>query len=318
LALSASTKKTYESVIDRFKREYPEHASSEDPSVLAEAIKHFMFRTCQQSSSNVYYKHKSALLYFVNGRKIQLKENKLQKDRFDKLYKSIKASLPSYSKLRKQAGLSLYRSSVSKRRKQGIDENHFNKMYQIAKPREKALLEIELATGMRTSELVNGASLEIKGNKLYVSIISTKKNDKGTVGADRVVIVDLDKLKEICPDMAISKYKNTSELYNSIRTAQDNFRKLRIKAGIRKEIDIYTFRHQMRSSLAKDLSPKEVAKHLGHQSVKSQSSYGSVRSKNSFLLAVDVETDNQPRGSFEHNYRQNQKNISPENTDIKR
>jgi integrase len=315
MALSKSTQKTYQAVIRKFEQMFPEVTKSDDPKVLANAINLFLYATAYSSSSNMFYKNKSAMLYLINGRKIQLKE---KRGIYDKLYKHVKTKFPSYATIRNKHDFGKYTSRVTKRRKQGISQEHFNKMYSIAKPREKALLEIELATGMRTSELVRGASLDIKNGKLYVSIESSKKNDKGTVGADRVVIIDIDKLKEICPDMAILEYKNTSELYNSLRTAQDNFRKLRIKAGIRKEIDIYTFRHQMRSSLSKELPPEEVAKYMGHQSVKSQTAYGSIHSKNSFHLSVDVETDNQPRGSFENNYRQDQKNISPENTDIKR
>ncbi|PLX66697.1 MAG: hypothetical protein C0602_11575 [Denitrovibrio sp.] len=318
MALAKSTKKTYQSVIKKFENDYPKITQSDDPKALYEAIRLFMIKTYRNSSSCVFYKNKSALLYYINGRKIQFKENKELKAKYDKLYIGFKTKTSGYATLRKNAGLPPYKSKVTKRRKQGVSKEHFNKMYTVAEPREKALLEIALATGIRTSELVKGASLKIQNEMLYVAIESSKKDDKGTVGADRVVIVDINKLKELCPDLEILKYQNTSEMYNSTRTAQDNFRKLRIKAGIRKEIDIYSFRHQMRSSLSKELPPEEVAKYMGHQSVKSQTAYGSTRSNNSFSLTVGVTTDNEPRGQFEHNYRQEQKNIEPEDTDINR
>lgn len=206
--------------------------------------------------------------------------------------------LPCLFFIRKLNSLQTYRSKITRNCERVIPQEYINKLYSAAAPREKVLLELLLSTGMRTAALISGAVIRQADGYLYFSIKSAKKSAKGNSGSDRIIKVDIQKLKETCPDLEILKYLNTADLYKSDRTAQHSFQAVVKTAGIKRRLEIYSLRHQFRSNLSVELSPEEVAKYMGHQSVLSQLSYGSAKSSNGLNPATAVKAEIAPRKQF--------------------
>ena len=167
------------------------------------------------------------------------------------------------------------------------------------------------ATGCRPDEIETGikVNFDSKNNKLSFKIIGSKLNyqqKRGIRIREVTVKVTDENLQYYKPILDI--FEKNPDAYDlkikteSAKAFSGYITKISKKLWPRKKhhVSAYSFRHAKATELknSENFDKEEIAKIMGHASIRSQESYGrkNSRSKGGFDDITDVETSSKPRG----------------------